>query len=139
MEGQEFVTRARTVTEADVVGFAGLSGDFNQLHTDAEFMKESQFGERVAHGMLVASLSTGLSSQMGWFDGTTVALMETTFRFRAPVRFGDTVHMVMRVKDRRTTSKADRGVVVMEANVLNQRGEMVVEGVWTMMMRRKPS
>jgi acyl dehydratase len=75
-EGKEYITRARTVTEADVVAFAGLSGDFNPLHTDAEFMRASQFGERIAHGMLVSSISTGLSSQMGWFEGTTLALME---------------------------------------------------------------
>jgi acyl dehydratase len=136
-EGKEYVSRARTVTEADVVAFAGLSGDYNPLHTDAEFMKESPFGERIAHGMLVSSIGTGLSSQMGWFEGTTVALLEVTFRFKAPVKLGDTVHLVIRVKNKRTTSKPDRGVLQMEANVLNQHDELVVEGEWTTMMRRK--
>ncbi|HEX6510939.1 MAG TPA: MaoC/PaaZ C-terminal domain-containing protein [Chloroflexota bacterium] len=136
-EGKEYVTRARTVTEADVVGFAGLSGDFNPLHTDAEFMKGSPFGERIAHGMLVASMGTGLSSQMGWFEGTTIALMEVVFRFKAPVKFGDTIRLAMKVRDKKETSKPDRGVLVMEANVLNQRDETVVEGQWTTMMRRK--
>ncbi|MFI5266795.1 MAG: MaoC/PaaZ C-terminal domain-containing protein, partial [Chloroflexota bacterium] len=86
-EDKEYVTRARTVTEADVVAFAGLSGDYNPLHTDAELMKSSQFGGRIAHGMLVSSIGTGLSSQMGWFEGTTVALLEVTFRFKGPVKF----------------------------------------------------
>jgi len=136
-EGKEYLTRARTVTEADVVAFAGLSGDFNPLHTDAETMKASQFGERIAHGMLLASIGTGLSSQMGWFEGTTLALLEVTFRFKGPVKFGDTIRLVMKVKDKKETSKPGRGVLVMEANVLNQRDETVVEGQWTTMMRRK--
>jgi acyl dehydratase len=136
-EGRELVTRARTVTEADVVSFAGLSGDFNPLHTDAEFMQGSQFGERIAHGMLVASIATGLSSQMGWFEGTTIALIEVTFRFKAPVKLGDTVHLSLRVKEKKETSRPDRGILVTAANVLNQRNEVVIEGEWTAMMRRK--
>ena len=136
-EGTDYVTRARTVTEADVVAFAGLSGDFNPLHTDAEFMKSSPFGERIAHGMLVASMSTGLQSQMGWFEGTTIALLEVQFRFKAPVKFGDTVRLALSVKEKRTTSKPDRGVLILNANILNQRDETVIEGQWTAMMKRK--
>lgn len=137
--GKEYVTRARTVTEADVVAFAGLSGDFNPLHTDAELMKSSQFGERIAHGMLVSSIGTGLSSQMGWFEGTTVALLEVTFRFKGPVKLGDTVHLVLKVREKRETSKPDRGILILDANVLNQRDQPVIEGEWTTMMRRKPA
>ena len=136
-EGKDYVTRARTVTEADVVSFAGLSGDFNPLHTDAEFMKSSAFGERIAHGMLVASMGTGLSSQMGWFEGTTIALLEVTFRFKAAVKLGDTVHLVINVREKKPTSKPDRGILRMGADVLNQHGETVVEGEWITMMRRK--
>jgi acyl dehydratase len=136
-QDKEYVTRARTVTEADVVAFAGLSGDFNPLHTDAELMKGSQFGERIAHGMLVSSIGTGLSSQMGWFEGTTVALLEVTFRFKGPVKFGDTVRLALKVRDKRETSKPDRGILVLDATVLNQRDEAVIEGQWTTMMRRK--
>jgi acyl dehydratase len=138
-QDQQYVTRGRTITEADVVGFAGLSGDFNPLHTDAEFMRSSAFGERIAHGMLVASIATGLNSQMGWFEGTTIALLETVFRFKAPVKLGDTVHVAMRVKDKKTTSRSERGVLVMDVAVLNQRDEPVVQGEITMMMRRRPT
>lgn len=138
-DGQDYVTRGRTVTEADVVGFAGLSGDFNPLHTDAEFMKGSPFRERIAHGMLVASIATGLNSQMGWFEGTTIALLETTFRYRAPVKLGDTVHVSLRVKDKRETSKPGRGLLTMAVAVLNQRDETVIEGELMAMMRRKPA
>lgn len=137
-EGKDYVTRARTVTEADVVAFAGLSGDFNPLHTDAEFMKGSPFHERIAHGMLVASIATGLNSQMGWFEGTTIALMETNFRYKAPVKLGDTVHVSMRVKNKKETSKPARGLLTMAVAVLNQRSETVIEGELTAMMRRSP-
>jgi len=136
-EGRDYVTRARTITEADVVAFAGLSGDYNQLHTDAEAMKASPFGERIAHGMLVSSIATGLQSQMGWFEGTTVALLEVLFRFKAPVKFGDTVHLAISVKEKRETSKPDRGILIVNANVVNQHGETVIEGQWTTMMKRK--
>ncbi len=135
--GVEYVSRARTVTEADVVSFAGLSGDFNPLHTDAESMKSSPFGERIAHGMLVVSMATGLINQMGWFDGTTLALLEITTRFVAPVKFGDTVHVVLTLKDKRESSKPDRGVVTMELKVLNQRQESVIEGQQTTLMKRR--
>ena len=135
--GAELRSRSRTVTETDVVMFAGLSGDYNPLHTDAEFMKSSAFGERIAHGMLVASIATGLNSQMGWFEGTTIALMEVTYRFKAPVKFGDTVTLVVTPVEKKETSKPDRGIVHMDANVLNQRGEVVIEGKWTTMMKRK--
>ena len=136
-EDAEYVSRSRTVTEADVVNFAGVSGDYNPLHTDAEFMKSSPFGERIAHGMLVASMATGLSSQRGWFEGTTIALLEVSFRFQAPVKFGDTLHLVLKVKDKCETGKPDRGVLVVAANMVNQRDEVVVEGQWTAMMKRK--
>ena len=138
-EGAEYATRARTVTEADVVAFAGLSGDFNPLHTDAEFMKSSPFGERIAHGMLVASLATGLNSQMGWFEGTTIALMEITHRFLAPVRFGDTVRALLKVNEKRETRKQDRGVLIVESTILNQRDEPVIQCRMTAMMKRRPA
>ncbi|MBV9119848.1 MAG: MaoC family dehydratase N-terminal domain-containing protein [Chloroflexi bacterium] len=137
--GRELRTKSRTVTEADVVSFAGLSGDYNPLHTDAEYMKNSPFGERIAHGMLVASIGTGLNSQAGWFEGTTVALMEVTYRFKAPVKFGDTVTLVLIVREMKPTSKPDRGVITMDANVVNQRDEVVIAGTWTTMMKRKES
>jgi acyl dehydratase len=138
-ESVEYVSRSRTVTEADVVNFAGISGDYNPLHTDAEFMKSSRFGERIAHGMLVASMSTGLSNQRGWFEGTTIALLEMNFRFKEAVRFGDTLHLVLKVKEKRETKKQDQGVLVVAADMINQRDEIVMEGQWTALMKRRPS
>ncbi|HZQ07781.1 MAG TPA: MaoC/PaaZ C-terminal domain-containing protein [Anaerolineae bacterium] len=134
--GDTFVSPRRTVTEADVVAFAGLSWDINPLHTDAEFAQATPFGERIAHGMLIASIGTGLGNQIGVLEGTTLALMEQVIRYKGPVKFGDTVHMELIVKEKRETSKPDRGVVIFDTPILNQRGEKVIEMQWTLLMRR---
>jgi len=135
-EGREYVTAARTVTEADVSAFAGLSGDFNPLHTDETFARETPFKTRIAHGMLTAAMATGLVNGQGWFEGTTIALMEQVFRYRAPVMFGDTIHCVVTVGERKETSKPGRGVVAYDVNVVNQDGKTVIESRWTCMMRK---
>ncbi len=134
--GDVFESQARTVTEADVVAFAGLSGDFNPLHTDAEFGRATPFGERIAHGMLIAAMATGLANWTGVFEGTTLALMEQIIRYKGAVKFGDTIHLELKVAEKKATSKPDRGVVIFETRVLNQAAQAVIEGQWTMMMKR---
>ncbi len=134
--GQRFVTAARTVTEADVVGFAGLSGDFNPLHTDQCFAEGTPFGGRIAHGMLVAAVATGLANQLGVFEGTTLALMEQLVRYRGPVHLGDTVHLELVVDALQATSDGRRGVVTLGTEVKNQAGQTVIDGHWLLMMRR---
>jgi acyl dehydratase len=133
--GALFESQARTVTEADVVVFAGLAGDFNPLHTDEEFAKKTPFGERIAHGALILSMATGMAQWIGIFEGTTLALMEQTVQYKGPVKFGDTVHLQMEVLEKKTTSKPDRGVVKFAARVINQKDEVVQEGEWTLLMR----
>ena len=135
-EGAEFVSPARTVTETDVVAFAGLSGDFNPLHTDAAFAAATPFGQRIAHGMLIAAMATGMANWTGIFEGTTLALMEQLIQYKGPVRFGDTVHLRLTVAEKKPTSKADRGIVVFATQVVNQDGQAVLDGRWTLMMRR---
>ncbi len=135
-EGDKFVSRRRTVTESDVVSFAGLSGDYNPLHTDDEFARSTPFGQRVAHGMLVAAIGTGLGNQMGVLEGTTLALMEQTIRYKGPVKFGDTIHLELIVKEKRETSKPDRGVVIFDTPIINQHGQTVIEMQWTLLMKR---
>ncbi len=134
--GDTFISQARTVTESDVVAFAGLSGDFNPLHTDAEFGKKTPFGERIAHGMLVAAMATGMANWTGIFEGTTLALMEQVIRYKGAVKFGDTIHLELEVVDKRPTSKSDRGVVCFATRVRNQLEEVAIEGEWTLLMKR---
>jgi len=135
--GKHFISQSRTVTEADVVAFAGLSGDYNPLHTDAEFGKQTPFGERIAHGMLIAAMSTGMANWTGVFEGTTLALMEQVIRYKGAARFGDTVHLELEVLEKKPTSKPDRGVVRFATRVRNQREEVIVDGEWTLLMKKE--
>lgn len=135
--GTVYESQARTVTEADIATFAGLSGDFNPLHTDAEFGKTTPFGGRIAHGMLTVAMSTGMSNWTGLFAGTTIALLEQNIKYKAPVMPGDTIHLEMTVSEKSETSKPDRGIVTVDAKVLNQDGKVVVDMVWVHLMKRK--
>jgi acyl dehydratase len=131
-----FVSDGRTVTEADVVAFAGLSGDFNALHINAEFGKQTPFGERIAHGMLIVAMATGMANWLGIFAGTTIGLLEQVIRYKGAVRFGDTIHLELEVIDKKASSKPDRGVVRFAARIRNQRDEVVVDGEWALLMKR---
>lgn len=135
--GREFHSASRTITEADVVGFAGLSGDFNPLHTDQTFAEKTPAGARIAHGMLSMAVATGLANQMGIFEGTTVALMQQTIQYRGMVKFGDTIRVVMKVKERQEWKKPTAGIVLFEVPILNQRDEPVVTSEWKLLMARK--
>jgi acyl dehydratase len=136
--GDEFVTLSRTVTEADIVAFAGLSGDYNQLHTDAEFAAGTIFGERIAHGLLGLAITGGLKQRLGIFDGTVMAFLGLTWDFVGPIRIGDTIHVRMVVAETRTTHKPDRGILVQDVELINQDGRTVQKGRHTAMMRRRP-
>lgn len=135
--GARYQSQARTIGESDVMTFAGLSGDFNPLHTDAEFARTTPFGERIVHGMLTVAISTGMSNWTGLFEGTTIALMEQNIKYTAAVKFGDTVHLEMEVTEKKETSKPDRGIVKFTAQMINQDGGVVVDMLWTLMMKRK--
>jgi 3-hydroxybutyryl-CoA dehydratase len=120
--GQEFTTRGRTVTEADVVGFASLTGDWHPQHSDAEWASESPFGERIAHGMLVISLAAGL---VPLDPGRVLALRRVSdATFKRPVRFGDTLRVEGRIADVAPASE-DAGLVTFAWNVVNQEGRTV--------------
>jgi acyl dehydratase len=134
--GAVYTSQARTVTESDVAQFAGLSGDFNPLHTDAEFARTTAFGERIAHGMLVMAMATGMANWTGIFEGTTIALAEQQIRYKGAVKFGDTIHLKLTVAEKKETSKPDRGVVKFDAEVINQAGATVIDGQWTLLMKR---
>jgi acyl dehydratase len=135
--GDEYLSPGRTVTEADIVAFAGLSGDFNVLHTDAEYMRTSIFGERIAHGLLGLAIQSGLGSRAMPRPYATLAFLGLRWRFKAPIKIGDTIKVRLKVTDRRETSKPDRGIVVVERSVLNQRGELVQEGETEIMVERR--
>jgi acyl dehydratase len=134
--GDKYTTARRTVTESDVVTFAGLSGDFNPIHMDREFADNTPLKGRVAHGMLVESIATGLGNQLGIFEGTTIAVLSMTINYKGPVKFGDTIHLELSVTEKKETSKPERGIVIFQTDVKNQRDELVIDGQWVVMMTR---
>jgi acyl dehydratase len=134
--GDEYLSPGRTVTEADIVAFAGLSGDYNVLHTDAEFMRTSIFGERIAHGLLGLAIQSGLSTRAMARPFATLAFLGLKWRFKAPIKIGDTIRVRLKVVGKRETAKPDRGIVVIQRTVLNQRGETVQEGETEVMVER---
>ena len=136
--GEQFVTRGRTITEADIVAFAALTGDYNPLHVDAEFGKTTQFGERIAHGMLGASYAVGLLAALGLTEGTVIAIVHMAWDFTGPIRIGDTIHVDQTVKSMRETKKTDRGIIIFEVKLINQRGEVVQKGERVLLVSRKP-
>ena len=137
--GTETTTPGRTMTEADVIAFAGLSGDYNQLHTDAEFAKGSPFGARIAHGLLGLSMASGLASRIGLMEGTVLAFMGLNWKFKAPIMIGDTISLRIRVSKKREASQMGGGIVILNVQILNQRDEIAQEGSWTVLVRSGPS
>ena len=132
--GHETTSPARTVTETDIVNFAGLSGDFNVIHTDAEFVKITPFGQRIAHGLLGLSIGSGLAARMPGADQhRIVAFLGLTWDFRNPVFIGDTIYVVQTIASKRTTSKPGLGIVTFDVKVMNQRNEVCQEGEWKVM------
>jgi acyl dehydratase len=137
--GAEFESPARTVTEADIVMFAALSGDYNPLHINEEYARTTQFGTRIAHGPLVYALAAGLLFQLHLYDDTLIAFLGfESLKFTKPVMAGDTIHAVIKVSETRETSRPDRGVMKRELRVLNQRQEVVQEAVQAFLLKRRP-
>lgn len=136
--GETYESPGRTVTEADIVIFAGLSGDYNVLHTDAEFMKQSIFGERIAHGLLGLAIQSGLLTR-GMEPYATLAFAGLRWKFKGPIKIGDTIRVRARVAAARATSRPDRGLVTLAREVLNQRDEVVQEGETDLMVERRPA
>lgn len=139
-EGQRLVSPARTVTEADVASFAAWTGDYNPIHTDAEFAAASRFGGRIAHGLLGVSLCLGLISRTGAFEGSAVALLGVDdWRFLSPVHIGDTVHCQVEIVHTRLTSTKTAGVVGRQFSLVNQRDELTQQGRMDVMVAVRPA
>ena len=134
--GEEYESPGRTVTETDIVLFAGLSGDYNVLHTDAEFMKTSIFGERIAHGLLGLAIQSGLFSRAAG-SYATLAFVGMRWKFKGPIKIGDTVRLRARVSAKDDGDKPDRGLITLQRTVVNQRGEVVQEGETDLLVEKR--
>ena len=131
--GERFRTRGRTLTEADIVAFATLTGDFHPIHTDAEWAAESEFGGRIAHGALLLSYSLGLLL----FDPEHVLALRgfEKIAFKRPARIGDTIHVEGTVESKEELDSA-RGLVLLALRIVNQRGEAVAIAKARVLWRR---
>ena len=137
--GDSLITSGRTITEADIVNFAALSGDWTTIHTDAEFAKGIMFGERIAHGALVLSIATGLAVRSGVIEGTVIAFRELTWKYGGVVKIGDTVRVRLQIGEKKAMPRLGGGSVLMNVEVVNQRDETVQRGTWTMLVKAKPA
>ena len=135
--GAVFESAGRTVTEADIVAFAALSGDWNRIHTDAEYAKRTPYGQRIAHGLLGIAIASGLSVRLGVFADTTIAMLGVEWTFRAPVFIGDTVRLRMRITSKRRASRGARGILTRRLELLNQRDEVVQEGTISLLVKAR--
>ena len=134
--GQRFVTPGRTITEADIVGFAGMSGDYNPVHCNEEFAKATPFGGRIAHGPMGIGMAFGLAARIDLIDGTVVALLGVNWDFKAPMRPGDTIHAEITVTEIRDVREPTQGLVALAFNLLDQAGAVVQTGSARLLMRR---
>jgi len=133
------VTRGRTVTEADIVQFAGLTGDYNPMHTNAEYMKTHLMGQRVAHGMLTLSYAIGQLYQLGFMERTVLAFRGLEMKFSLPVFIGDTIHVRLTVKEKKEMKRLGGGNVIAEIKILNQDGKTVQSGTMELLLASKPA
>ncbi|MGE5224392.1 MAG: MaoC/PaaZ C-terminal domain-containing protein [Omnitrophica WOR_2 bacterium] len=137
--GQCIVSAGRTITESDIVSFAGLSGDYTQIHTDAEYSKTTPVGQRIAHGILVLSIASGLAARTGILEGTVIVFREIDeWKFIKTVFIGDTIHDVLEVKETKAIPRVGGGTVTIQLDVRNQRDETVMKGIWTVLMASRP-
>jgi len=138
--GLEIVTPARTITAADITNFACLSGDFNEVHANIEYAKNTPFGDVIAHGPLVYAIAGGLQYASGINDGTLLALLENTnWKMLGPVFAGDTIRLRQTVVSTNLTSKPDRGVVKFKRNIVKQDGTAVQQMDTTILYRCRPN
>ncbi len=136
--GYKVTTNGRTISEGDIMQFAGMSGDWNPMHTDAEFAAKHMFGERVAHGLLGLSIASGLAMQTGFLNHTVEAFTGLDWKFRAPIKIGDTIVVEAEVKEKKLAPGGGSGFVEFNVNVKNQRGERVQRGTWMIVVKCKP-
>ena len=134
--GQTVTSAGRTVTETDVVAFAALSGDWNAIHTDAEYAANHPFGQRVAHGLLGLSIASGLANRLGVMEETVLAFREIgSWTFSLPVFIGDTIRVRATVEEKRPMRRLGGGLVTFKVEILNQRDEVTQRGTWSVLAK----
>lgn len=127
----------RTITESDIMLFADFTGDHNPVHTNAEYAKGTIYGEQVAHGLLGLSIAGGLAWHTGLLERTAEALIGMEWKFRNPIYIGDIIRLRAEVRKKKEMPRMNGGFVTFNATLLNQRGETVQKGTWTVLIRSR--
>jgi 3-hydroxybutyryl-CoA dehydratase len=135
--GDSVESVGRTITESDVVSFAALSGDWNLIHTNAEYAKDHMFGQRVAHGLLILSIASGLAIRMGFLEETTLAFRGLEWKMQRPVFIGDTIRVRVTVEETKPMPRLGGGLVNFKVEVLNQKDEVCQRGNWDMLVKAR--
>ena len=137
--GQKILTVGRTISEADIFNFAGLTGDFNEIHTNADFASRTQFGQRIAHGLLGLSLATGLIMRTGFLEGTVLAFREINeWRFTKPFFIGDTIRAELEITEAKALPRIGGGSITAAIVVKNQSDEICQRGSLNLLVLSKP-
>ncbi|MBV7337172.1 MaoC family dehydratase N-terminal domain-containing protein [Chloroflexi bacterium TSY] len=133
--GDQTESAGRTITETDIVNFASLSGDWNLIHTDAEYSAAGMFGQRVAHGLLILSIASGLAVRLGFMEETVSAFRGLTWKFSKPVFIGDTVRLRVTVEEIKAMRRLRGGIVIFKMEVINQNNEVCQRGNWEILCK----
>ena len=135
-EGMELESTGRTITESDIVMFAAFTGDWNPIHTDAEFSKNTMFGQRIAHGLLTLSVMSGLLMRLGFLEESVIAFYGIDkLRFTNPVFIGDTIKAKAKILEKQ--DRRQFGVVKIEASVTKQTGDVVLNCILRVAVKKK--
>ena len=138
--GKKATSPGRTIAEADILAFAGVSGDFNSIHTDAVYAANTPFGARVAHGLLIMAIVSGLAVRTGIMEGTVIAFREILgWKFSQPVFIGDSIHVIMEVVEMKALPRLGGGSLTLAVDVRNQNDATVMRGKWLVLMQNKPN
>ena len=133
--GQSITSAGRTITEANVVNFAALTGDWTTIHTDAVYAAQHLFGQRVAHGLLGLSIASALAVRLGFMEETVLAFREIgDWKFSKPIFFGDTIRLRASVIETKPMRRLGGGQVTFKVQILNQDDQVVQHGTWGLLM-----
>ncbi len=136
--GDSATSPSRTVTESDITLFAGLSGDYNEIHTSEDYSKTQHFGRRIAHGLLGLSIASGLAFQMGFMLGTVELFRSVEWEFTGPIFIGDTVRLDAEVAEVKAFPRLRNGRIMFKIALKKQDGSIVQRGTWSILVKMAP-